>query len=220
MSIIILPDVHHPFASQEALNNAYGIIAAEKPDYVVQIGDLYDLYSFSKFPRNPNFITPQAECELGRERAQEMWDKVKKASPKSKRVQLKGNHDVRPIKYVADNKEAALHVLKKYVNELMTFDGVELVDEEHVVEGIVFQHGHLKDGAHAIYNQQSTCVGHSHRPGVLYFRNRNGPYFELNAGCLIDLDSEAFSYRVNKKTHKMTLSIGMVDDYGPRAVLL
>lgn len=220
MSIVILGDTHHPFASTAALFKSYKMIAAIDPDYVVQIGDLYDFYSFSKFPRNPNVIKPEEECELGRKHAEAMWAAVKKAAPKAKRIQLKGNHDVRPAKYVGDNKEMALHVLKKYVKDMMTFDGVELVDDEHEIEGVVFQHGYLKDGAHAVYNQQSTVVGHSHRPGVLSFRNRLGPYFELNVGCLIDLNAPVFDYRAQKKCHKMTVALGIIDELGPRYVTL
>lgn len=220
MSNIIIPDTHHPFSDKKALDKAYEIISDFKPTYVTQIGDLYDRYCFSNFTKNPNFITPEEEDRRGRADAEEMWARVKKASPKSKRIQLKGNHDVRPVRYVADNKEAALHILKKYVKDMMTFDGVELVDEEHEIEGVVFEHGTSKPGSHAVNNNQSTVVGHSHRPGVYTFRNRSGPFYELNVGCMIDFDSEAFDYRAKKKMHKMTLSIGLIDELGPRFVLL
>ena len=214
-SIVALGDVHAPFHNKKALQEAYQLIKRYQPEVVVQMGDLYDFVSFSKFPKNPNFITPDDEIEQGREAAEEMWDCVKIACPKARKIQLKGNHDIRPIRYVKEFANASITVMKKFVKDMMTFPGVELVEDEYEIDGIVFMHGFKKLGEHAKWNQQSTCVAHSHRPGVIYDSNRNGPFFEFNVGWLGDPKSEAFSYGAWKKLHKMVNGIGYIDKFGP-----
>lgn len=217
--ILILGDTHHPWADKEAIEMAASLASKMKPDYIVQIGDLYDLYCWSQFKKNPNFIKPQEEEERGREDAEAMWLMMKDAAPKAKLIQLYGNHDLRPVKHF-EGKDAAAHVLKRHVKTLMTFDGVSLVNDEHEIDGIMFLHGFRRPGEHARYNQQNTIVGHSHRPGVYYDQNKTGVFWELNVGCMIDAESEAFSYKDQQKIHKMIVGVGMVDDYGPRFVEL
>lgn len=219
-TFVILGDTHFPFADDDAIDKAIDFIGEMEPDYVIQIGDLYDLYTVSKFQKNPNFITPEKEMDEGRKAAERMWSRIKSASPRSKRIQLFGNHDLRLVKYVQESASGALHLAKKYLKEMMTFPGVETVSDEVEIAGIMFQHGHRKHGEHAKYNQQSTVVGHLHKPGIVYLCNRNGPYWELNVGWLGDYRHEVFSYAAQKKMHGMLVGIGVIDELGPRFVAL
>lgn len=220
MKIVGLGDIHAPFQDSNAIDAAIALIEEEKPDYVVQDGDLYDMYSFSRFAKNPNFVTPEHEMDEGRADMEDMWKRIRKAAPKAKLIQLKGNHDLRPIKYVKESAASSLHVMKKYLKDLMTFPGVELVEDEHEIEGIIFQHGHRRHGEHARYNQQNTVVAHTHKPGVVYHVNKFGSYWELNLGWLGDAESEAFSYQAQRKLHGMTVGVGLIDERGPRFVAL
>lgn len=220
MSTVILGDTHHPFADADAIKKALGIIEKLQPKRVIQQGDLYDMLSFGRFPRNPNIITPADEIDLGRAHAEDMWKEVKKAAPKAERIQLKGNHDLRAVKLAMDKADALTSIVKKFVDDMMKFPGVTNAEDEEEIDGVTYMHGFRKPGAHAVWNQQSTVVGHSHVPGCYSFRNRKGPYWELNVGWLGDPDSPVFDYRSQKKIDKMSHAIGIIDELGPRWVPL
>lgn len=221
MKILVLGDTHHPFCDQKALAKVMAFAKSTQPDYIVQIGDLYDMYSFSKFSKNPGFITPDEEVERGRRDAAKMWADLHVAAPKAKLVQLSGNHDVRPVRLVHEEANT-LVIMKKFVKDMMTFKGVDLVDDEHEIGDVMFMHGDnfRRVGQQATYNQMNTVVGHTHRPGVHYDTNKNGIFFELNAGWLGDKSSEAFSYRNQKKIQKMITAFGYIADGRPEVHIL
>lgn len=222
MKIMPIGDVHHPFMDWKKFMLVVAIAKAEQPDAIIQIGDLYDMYSFSKFPRNPDFIKPEDECKEGREDAEKMWKMLKEACPKAKLYQMHGNHDLRPVRYVGALSSMVLSAMKKWLKEQMTFKGVELVPSEHEIDGVMFTHGDnfRRLGDQCRYNQQNSVCGHSHRPGVYYDQNKDGPYWELNVGWLGDSNSEAFSYRAQKKIHKMITGVGIIEDGQPRFIVL
>lgn len=219
--IVVLGDTHFPFASRQAIIEAVKLIGELQPRMVIQIGDLYDLYAFTKFPKHPDFMPAREEMRLGRERAERMWRQIQSVSPKSKMVQMRGNHDARAAKRAMEDLPASFHLIEAAIQNAMTFYGVELTDkQEYMYDGICFMHGFRKHGEHAEYNQMNTVVGHSHRAGVSYHANRSGPFWELNAGWLGDIEAECFTYRAQKALHKTTLGVGVIDDCGPRFVAL
>lgn len=222
MKQLILGDVHHPFSKQELLDKVYEVAVKIKPDAIVQIGDLYDMYSFSKFPRNPNFITPEDEIDLGRGHADEMWKSLHDAAPRADLVQLYGNHDLRPVKMVATDAPMTLSIMKKWLKEMMSFKGVKTVLPEHEIDGVMYTHGDnfRRPGDQARYNQQNSVIGHTHCPNITYMRNKLGPFWEMNVGWLGDDESEVFSYRAQKKIQRMIHGYGIIEDGQPRVVLL
>lgn len=222
-TVVVLGDTHFPFHSHDAVDRAIELIGELKPDMVIQVGDLYDLFSYSKYPRTPNLILPKDECALGRECAEILWRDIGKASPRSERVQLAGNHDDRLMKRIFEIAPNYEHVTRDYFRSLLTFPGVHTVHdskEEFIYGGVCYMHGYKKFGEHAPYNQMSTVTGHLHRAGVLYFQNINGPFWELNAGWLGDKTSPVFTYRSQNKITGTTCGVGLVDALGPRFVAL
>lgn len=219
--IIVLGDVHFPFQHGKALAHAMQIIEKEKPDIVVQIGDLYDQYSASKFPRSLNLYTPKAEFELAREGGIKMWADVHAAAPKAECFQLTGNHDVRAAKRIMEAWPAGEHLIEPVMRQLFTFDGVKTIydpTEELQIGSILFIHGYLGQlGAHRDYNQSNVVCGHTHRGSVAYRAIAEKTLWELNVGLLGDPYSKALSYRP-QKIHNWTLGIGIIDSYGPRFV--
>ncbi len=214
---MIFGDCHYPEANQKALKWAYGLVKKLQPDYVVQIGDLYDLANLSRFAKTLNYMTPQAEINLARKQAEEMWSQIQKAAPKAQCIQLLGNHDVRGMKRMLEKAPE----LEAYMDwkPLFTFPKVKTYfDEKEEVEigGVIATHGFKKFGEHARYNQCSTFHGHSHHAGVQYFQNLEGIFWELDVGFLGDVDSEVFSYRNQRKLHGWTVGVGYIDEHGPR----
>ena len=219
--ILALGDVHFPFHNKECLERAYSYAEYFKPDYIIQLGDLLDFYSFSKYPRSHNEFTPKEEVRLGREGASEMWLRLKKASPSSKCYQILGNHCVRPVKRTMETMPEMEDWIKGYFKELFTFDGVNTIydiREELVIDEILFTHGFLgKEGAHRDYFMRNVVFGHLHKLWVQYRRLHNQQFFEACAGFLGDPDSKGLSYTPTK-TANYQLGILSIDQFGPRPI--
>jgi predicted phosphodiesterase len=220
-SMAVLGDFHSPFHSQKAEELALEIIHKEKPDYVVQVGDLYDFYAFSKYPRSLDVMTPVDELKLGRKAAINLWKNVQQAAPRAECFQITGNHDARALKRVQERLPEVEWVVREKIEELFTFPGVRSIhsaNEELFIENVCVIHGHTKFGTHAPYNQMNTVTGHTHLGGVLFFKNRQGVYWELNAGWMGDKNARAFSYKSQTALSKSTLGMGYIDEYGPRFI--
>ncbi len=221
--ILVIGDTHFPFVSHHTLDAIYTDCQRDKPDLMIQVGDLYDMYAHSKFPRSLNVYTPIQEEELGKRGAEEMWKILRETAPLARCIQLKGNHDVRPLKRTLEYQPAIEHAVTEYLNKLMTFEGVELVKdirEEFIIDGIQFLHGYRSNiGDHRDYALMNTVCGHIHRGGTAFRRIRGQTLWELNAGFVGDPHSKALSY-TPQKIADYTLGFGRIDELGPRFISL
>jgi predicted phosphodiesterase len=219
--ILVVGDTHFPFVNKSCLDAIFEFNKKTQPDYVVQVGDLYDLYAHSKFPRSQNIYKPEEEEALGRKGAEEMWQRLKKDNPNAKCFQLWGNHDLRPAKRVLESLPTLEHVVKEYYKRLMTFDGVTTIEDyrqELIIDNIVFHHGYRSQlGSHRDHLLQNFVCGHSHKGGVVYKRLRDEVIWELNAGFVGDADSKVLAYTA-QKIHDQTLGWGFIDEFGPRFI--
>lgn len=219
MKILVLGDCHFPFVHKKALQWAYKVADAVEPTHVVQVGDLLDQFSFSRYPRVQK-LDPEQELTDGRLGAEKMWAHFKGLS----NYQLCGNHDDRALKKVLAAAPELASLVGRSLRELYTFPGVKTVHdgrEELLLNGIVLQHGHrAKLGDHCTYNLRNTVCGHSHRGGTFFSRDFKKPFWELNAGFLGDVSSRAFGYHAQKRAHKTTLGVGLVQEMGGSMVPL
>jgi predicted phosphodiesterase len=217
--VIILGDLHFPFHNKKALAKVMKAIRDEKPDTVVQIGDLYDQYSFSRFTKK-NIVLPEEELDLARSYAELMWYMIRRSGVK-KCIQILGNHDMRLVKRAEERLPEAQELVKKTVLELYRFKGVKTIEDDRTVSkihGVAYHHGYLsKLGDHKRNFGMSTVVGHSHTGGVV-FEQRNGKIiWELNAGYLADETAEPLRYRPTT-TSKWTLGYGKIEDGKPQFI--
>lgn len=218
--ILCIPDSHFPFVNKNALNKIYKVAAVIKPKIIISLGDLYDFYAFSRFPK---LITdPEKEVAAGRGMAEEMWGRLRKISPKAKCFQLLGNHCERPIKQVM----AKVPEMQSFFDfaTVFKFSGVETMPserEELIIGNILFQHGfRSKLGDHAIHNGMHTVCGHSHRPGVFYTRLGKETIWEMNCGHIADENHPALSYTRQRQICKWSCAVGVIDEAGPRIICL
>ena len=218
---IIFGDLHFPFVHQPKLNKAFEIVAALKPKRIVQVGDLYDMLSNSKFPRSLNVYTPGDELALGRKAAETFWGTIQKLVPRVECHQILGNHDWRPMKQVlaqAPELEMFLDFEKWF-----KFDGVETnfdIRKELILDGIAYIHGYKSRlGEHMEYMRRPVICGHTHKAGVVYKNYGDTVHFEMNVGYLGDPDSKALSYTPQRHTH-WTHSMGRLSEHGPQVILL
>lgn len=223
-TFLCLGDVHAPFINKKTFLKVLSFVDTlkKKPDYIIQIGDLYDFYSASRFPKNPNITTPEQEVLDGRACAEEMWRSLKKRAPRAECYQLLGNHSMRPNKKLM---ELAPELFSYFIPKpLWDFPGVHTIRDirtELILEGIAFQHGHRsKPGDHAAYNGISTVVGHSHKGSVTFLPQISKELiWELNCGYLADPSHEALKY-TPQKFNKWLHGIGYIDELGPRFIPL
>lgn len=210
--IIVVGDLHLPFHNRLAVKQLMKAIEREKPSVVIQIGDLYDLYNFSRFSKK-NMLTSKKELRRARIEGQRFWADVKVRSPKAQCYQLLGNHDIRISKRVADKVPELVEFVEDALKPLFTFKGVKTiydVREELKIHGITFIHGYLSGlGDHMRYYQSPVVCGHSHLGGVVFRKSNGRIIWELNAGYLADEKSEPLMYRPHN-TSKWTLGYGLI----------
>jgi predicted MPP superfamily phosphohydrolase len=226
-TVLILGDAHLPYGEESVLSQAISLVKQLKPYYVVQIGDLYDFYFHSRYPKKLLNTTPEEEYIAGREEASDMWKNVQKASPTSKCLQLLGNHDERPYKRLLESHPELMLFAGEGLKKMFTFKGVETIHDSteelqlETVQGeVLFHHGHRsKLGDHMVFNQMSTVVGHSHQGGVVFKQYSDGPRFELNCGYSGDPSQGPLKYGSQQKKY-WTHGCGVIDELGPRFVPL
>lgn len=220
--VIFLSDTHFPYINKEALKEVLKIIKKERPDYVIQAGDLLDLYSFSRYEKDANHTTPDNELEQGLEMATKMWEDIRKLVPKAKCVQLIGNHEDRLAKSIA-KKAPELMSLTKKIKELYNFKGVKVLDrsKDHFeVDNVIYCHGHYtKLGDHAKFYRKSVVHGHSHHAGIYYEQTADGLIWEMDCGFLADKDALPLQY-TQSSFSKWITAIGIVENGQPRVVML
>lgn len=213
---VCIGDTHFPFTNQSTLKNIYKITKDLQPKYIVQLGDLMDLWSASRWPKNPSYITPEEEYTSGRRMAVEFWQKLQKAAPKAKCHQIIGNHDERPKKKLESAAPELLPLLD--VDKLYDFPGVVSQPSEReglILEDILFMHGfRSKIGDHARHAGMSVVCGHIHRGGVAYIRKGAETIWELNTGVCGDTDTAPLSYSRQRHIATTTQGLGLIQDIG------
>lgn len=213
--IIVVGDLHFPFTDLDKLSDVLVAISDEQPDLVVQIGDLYDFYCYSRFAKSANKCEPLEETTKARGMAEFFWASVQALAPKADCLQLVGNHDIRVVKQVMDKLPEWEGILTDHLTEMMSFDGVTTeisATQEVIVDGIVFMHGfRTKLGDHARYNRLPTVVGHSHTGGVVFEKLMgDGVIWELNCGQTVDYNAHALQYG-NQKHKKWVAGYGLIE---------
>lgn len=218
---IIIPDTHFPWVNERVLEAVYKKIQRAKPGLVIQIGDLFDLYSHSRFPKSMNIYKPQEEEQLARAGAEKMWKTIRGIVPEAECVQIKGNHDIRPLKKTLEKQPEIEHVVAKHYDLLMTFDGVTLVSDprqEYIRGNVEFIHDYRgRIGEHRDYALMNAVCGHIHVGGVSFRKIRGQVLWELNCGLAGDPEAKALGYTPQKITN-WTPGYGEIDGDGPRFI--
>lgn len=221
--IIAVPDTHFPFHCKSSLKAILKAIKEEQPNVVVQLGDLYDFFSFSRFPKQPDVIKPHEEIEHAYSDALEFWTNVKREVPRATLYQLLGNHCVRPHKLALERCPDLYPLIIRSWKDLFQFKGVHTIlnpRDDLELDGIVFEHGfYTQPGKHLRNNMKSTVIGHTHRPWIHYEKIRKALLFELNCGHAADVTHSALSY-TPKKFNPWVKGYGLIENGIPIFVFI
>ena len=191
MKIVAIGDTHMQWMHKPTFDKIIELIKFWSPDYVVQVGDLFDFFSWSRFPKNTSLITPQEELHCSRLMAENFWKLVHLAAKKAKLYQIKGNHCDRVIKRTSEMAPELIPFVGPQLHKIYEFDNVKTIHDstdELIIEDILFMHGfRTKLGLHCIHNQMNTVHGHSHRGGVFFYPTIKGrQIWELDVGHIAD----------------------------------
>jgi predicted phosphodiesterase len=221
-TMAVASDFHRPFVCERVQRLFLEYVGDEKPEWVIENGDCFDMYSHSRFPRSHNLFTPREEVALSRKQQEDFWRAVAQRAPKAKRVLMMGNHDVRPMKRVLESYPEAEDWMQREMERLFTYDGVRTVydhREEVLVGGVAIFHGYRTGlGAHRDFTLMNCITGHTHRGGVV-FRTISGArvLWELNCGMVGDPLGKGLTY-TPMKINGWTPGFGAVDNRGPRFI--
>jgi len=196
--ILIASDKHNlPGHEPQAFKAFLHLVEDAKPKYVVVNGDWYDFPSIGRFHRIGWAEQPSIADEL--ESGTNCLDQIKKASPKSKRIFLLGNHDMR-----FDGK------LSNCIPELQNVPGSKL---EHHLKGwriglsatfndtLIVKH-RWHTGMHSSYNDvlrggKNIATAHDHKLNIRPWTDYSGTRYGVKTGTLSDLWDECFAYMEN-----------------------
>ena len=221
--ILVIPDQHFPFVNKRHLAALIDAAKELKPTHIVNVGDTYDMYSFSRFARSLDVMTPKQELKKGRAMAEKMWKDLQAVAPGAKCFQVLGNHEERIYKRLMDAAPEYESLIGQPIKELLTFPGVRTLKSsksELEINGIVFVHGwSTSPGYHVRYFNKSVVHGHTHRGSVVFSARRKKPLFELDCGFIADLNALPLEYR-ETKTSQWHAGFGFIDKYGPRFIPL
>ena len=217
-TIVCVGDPHMPFQSQACMDWILDIILpALGPVFAtVCMGDLYDFFSYSRFPKRMS-MTPKDETFQARDEAEKFFERIRKRKPWAKHFLLKGNHDDRLAKYVV-NKVPELDHWFDY-KSMWEFPKIHTMfdsKEPLVIDEINFIHGHSKVGEHSrqLDFPKGVVTGHNHIGQINWFRSgKKDKYcFEACAGYTANPFHESLIYRPMTKFFKWTQGVLVIQD--------
>ena len=216
--IMVISDLHFPVEHPEALDFLEAMKDKYRPDLCVQIGDLVDLHNFSRYKKDPNFISPVDEIERGKAKLRELQILFPKL------YIVWGNHDVR-IKDRA--KEAGIPdiALKDFVDLYDIFRpnwhfcySLTLNDRDER-RRVLFIHGKKSDPVKLALEEGYNIVqGHYHtKPLVDWAANSKRLIWGMNVGCLVNNNHICFDYAA-LNTRKFILGSGIIENGTPKFI--
>ena len=196
ITILVLPDLHFPFADWTGLKKAHKWAKKHKPDLVIQMGDLFDQKAWSRWGKDPDDLSPEDEWL----QAFESVKKLHKMFPKMHI--LSGNHDRRFYLKAADSSLPSQ--LIKSMQELFPFKGwiwhIDAKDRLTIPSArgdILFLHGDEMGGtpiAKATQLGINIVQGHTHQASITYAQTLSKYVFAAEAGHLMDVNSKGARY--------------------------
>jgi hypothetical protein len=198
-TVFIIGDLHLPFhdpATLEAIEKCWNHLS---PDLEIYNGDIFDLFSISRFDKHPNrAYSLQDEIDV----ATGWLRKRVKRNKDARRIFSEGNHEDRLRswfwRYGADMRSLrSLTIGGQFDLEDMGFEHVtyrSIVD----VLGVQIQHGWRASSSNTAYpmnvaklmaqsTQSSGVCGHSHGLNTFRWRDSRGSHSYREGGCACSL---------------------------------
>lgn len=228
--IIFVPDIHFPFVEPDLFTRFYfflaQVVGLQGEAIIVVLGDLRDMFAWSKFPRTHLAFNPKEELDLGTEMARQFFAEIKKISPRAETYLLSGNHDIRPLKRVLESAPAIEPLVGDKMREIFTFEGVTTIYDarDHLLikgdtdrENIITHHGFSRPGAHSQFTNTHFVHGHDHKQYILTKTTAVGEIIEMSCGLFGDPHAKGFTY-TPMKLQNWQRGFAFWNEWGPGLV--
>lgn len=182
---IVVGDIHVPCQDDDAVELALAIVADLAPEVLVINGDLIDLPQVSKYSVTPERI-PQLQADLDEARA--VLSRFRAAAPRSDMRLVRGNHEIRVERWLADRAPALYGLRALSLPDLLGLDELGISYVTGPGKGAFTRYGDIlighfdKVAQQAGYTatrllqhySQSLVQGHTHRGALVYHRYPDG----------------------------------------------
>ena len=172
-----------------------------KPDYIVINGDWFDFSSIGRFHRIgwQERPSPSEELEDGTGKLRD----IELASPKSKRIFVPGNHDMR-FDGIIGNRLPEFENIKgsSLAHHLPRW---AITQSININDCCIIKHRY-HSGQHANYNNVlrggvNVVTGHTHRLQIEPWTDYRGIRYGVETGMLSDMWDETFMYKENNPSN-------------------
>jgi predicted phosphodiesterase len=173
-----------------------GFIKRLKPDTIYINGDWADMYSISRFDKNPERVLKYCLRNESTEVHNSLVEIRNAVGWGCEIIYIKGNHEARLVKYLWKRPEL-LNIVS--IPELFCLKELDIRYEEDCVKSgkfmiyhgtVVRQDASYTAKAEFLKNGCSGISGHTHRDGKYTKRNRSGNFVWYENFCMCDLNAE------------------------------
>jgi hypothetical protein len=211
-NVLHIPDLHSPFIHKHALKFVKKVYKDYGCDTVIFGGDVFDQYSWSRYPTDPNVLTGRQEFKRAKRQIASWVDVFPEVTITT------GNHDLRFFKRLKESRIPEEMVVHNF-NEIWGLPDTWNWVNQYKIDNVIYMHGARSgENAHvtnAKDNRCSTVSCHTHSTGgVEYMANRENQIFAMNTGCLVNDREVGFAY-ANDLTRRPVLGCGVILDGFP-----
>ena len=204
-TLLIASDFHDrevdPFVLSVFIDTAKRV----QPDIIVLNGDVFDLYEFSRFDKDPRLADLKGRFDFVRE---SIFQPLREACPDSQIDFTLGNHEQRLLKHLADKTPFMKVLMDLCGTSLSSLFGLDEYQINLVTKWdlAAWKPGEIRDQAKKNYIVYYNCFvcnhtgnedfglsgtsGHVHRPDVKTSANVNGPLIWTTTGCMCRTNAE------------------------------
>jgi predicted phosphodiesterase len=186
--------LHVPYHDKETLDLVIKFGKSLKPDKLFILGDYMDMYSISKFDRNPERVTNlQQEFTSGKETLYRIIDEIEPM----KVIFTEGNHEDRLRKFIWNNPvlHGCIDIKDKLGINEFNIEYYEYGKNYVYKDKLIYTHGNKinKYSAYTAKNMLddlglSVITGHTHKMGTHYRTDYSGAKVAAENGCLCQTD--------------------------------
>ena len=210
---IIIPDIHFPYHSQEAINCVLKAIKMVKPNIFICLGDIGEWESAShwKYKRRKRppleYILPEIDADIEKvNQGIDQFDKVLDSVKCKEKYMIEGNHDDWLNHFVEEHPYLSDYKFKNAVRLSERGYKYKPYGRYLKIGKLYFYHGghymttnHTRQ--HAINLGKNVMYGHTHDVQRSSVTHVDGTHAAFSLGCLKDMSCEANLWLKGRRTN-------------------
>jgi UDP-2,3-diacylglucosamine pyrophosphatase LpxH len=212
-TLVIGSDFHDEESDPFVLSVFLDTCKRVQPDIIVLNGDIFDLFEFSRYDKDPRKVRLKARFEFVRDR---IFKPLRRVCPKAQIDLIVGNHEMRLLKHLAS---ATPHMFALHELHGITFAKLLMLDQHEInlvakLDMSAYQPKEVREELKRNYKKyfdtivvnhegdedygMNSISGHTHRPKMLSKANEvMGPIWNLTTGSICKIDADYHGSKVN-----------------------